>query len=278
MVLLDGKKISEEILGDLGKRIVLLPQALRLAIVFVGNDAATENFIVQKKKVGERTGVDVVVHRFKEGITKEELVDKVRFLAEKYDGIIVQLPIPGIDNEQDVLDAIPISKDVDVLSVEAVGNFRHMRGGVWPPIAATVKTLLDYYHIDYTDKHIVLVGGGKLIGSALNTWFKRKDVDVGHTIITKHTLYPERFIREGDIVIAGVPGRPKFITADMIREGAIVIDAGIVKVDGKIAGNVDFDSVSKKASYITPVPGGIGPVMVAMVYQNLYTLSQGSTQ
>lgn len=274
MILLDGKKLRDNVLDDLKTRIVQLGKTLTLSIVFVGDDFDTKKFIEQKKNVGEKLGVEVRLHHFLEGIRKEELMDQVRNISRDCDGIIVQLKLPGIDREQDVLDCIPPEKDVDVLSVSAIGDFRHERSEVWPPIVAAVKNFFDEYKIDYIPSHFVLVGGGKLVGGALDTWLKRKDVDIGRTIITKSTLHPERFIKEADILITGVPYKARFITGDMVKDGVVIIDAGIVKEGDTIVGNVDFESVGKKASFITPVPGGIGPLMVAMVYKNLVILTE----
>lgn len=283
MILLDGKKLAEEILSDVTKRMAKLQRKAKLVIFFVESgeeevDTPTLNFIRQKKHSGEKVGADVEIRKFgyisKEDLEKE--VDKAGKDAA-IDGIIVQLPIPGLSYEdrEAVLGHIPLEKDVDVLSGSAMGQyFRHMRELVWPPIVSAIKFFFDTYAIEYKNKRIAIVARGKLVGSAVDTWFKRPDEDIGPIVITKNTPNPEELMRMADIIIAGVPKKPNYITADMVKEGVIVIDAGNFRVNGKLVGNVDFESVSKKASYITPVPGGVGPLMVAMVYKNLVTLAE----
>lgn len=284
MVILDGKKLADEILADVQEKIAGLLRKPKLVIFFVpsGNeeqDGPTLNFIQQKKKSGEKLGVEIGIRECK-GITKEKLEEAIRDAGgdDAVDGIIVQLPISipklAYPEREKILNCIPVGKDVDVLSGNAMGrDFRHMNEIVWPPIVLAIKFFFDSYAIDYKKKRIVIYPRGKLVGSAVDTWLKRPDEDVGVISITKNTQNPEELLRQADILIVSVPDSPQCVTGDMVKEGVVIIDAGNFKVDGKLVGNVDFESVSKKASYITPVPGGIGPLMVAYVYKNLYTLA-----
>lgn len=275
-ILLDGEKLSKEIRADTKQNIAELGKSLRLAIVQVGNDPATNGFIAMKQKAGVELGVEVQLHTF-QTITKESLKKAVVALNddETVDGILIQLPLLGIDNDYEILNLVSADKDVDVLGVEAIGRLRHASDFLYPPVAGGSKAFFDAYDIHYQNTFIVLFGGGRLVGSALNTWFKRRDQRVGHAIITEHTPNPEKIIALADILIAGVPGEKnaEIITGDMVKEGVVVIDAGYYKIGNRKVGNIHFESVSKKASYITPVPGGIGPMTVAWVYKNLYLLA-----
>ncbi|MBI4114415.1 MAG: bifunctional 5,10-methylenetetrahydrofolate dehydrogenase/5,10-methenyltetrahydrofolate cyclohydrolase [Candidatus Niyogibacteria bacterium] len=286
-ILLDGKKLADEILDDLKMKIAALPRKPKLLIFFIASgeekvDTPTLNFIHQKSRSAEKIGIEVGIQEFGY-IGKEELEKEVKKAGDNpdVDGIIVQLPIPGLSyqDRQKVLNCIPVEKDVDVLSGKAMGeDFRHMNEMVWPPPVSAVRRIFEAYKIDYKKKRIVIAGRGKLIGSAIDTWFKRPDEDVGPIVITKNTPNPAELYRIADIIIAGIPDAPNVITGDMVKEGVIVIDAGNFRVDGKLVGNVDFESVSKKASYITPVPDGVGPLLVAYVLFNVYLLAKRRQQ
>ncbi|MDP2676721.1 MAG: bifunctional 5,10-methylenetetrahydrofolate dehydrogenase/5,10-methenyltetrahydrofolate cyclohydrolase [bacterium] len=275
-IVLDGEKLSKKIRDDLKKKIGDLGRTLHLAIVRVGDDPATNVFIKMKERVGKEMGVEVTTHAF-EKIERTALQEVVLGLSadDAVDGILIQLPLVGIDNEQEILDLVSADKDVDVLGVQAIGRLRHYKEFLYPPVVGSIMALFEAYHIQYRNAFVVLFGGGRLVGSALNTWFKRRDQRVGHAIITEHTTDPEKIIALGDIIIAGVPGEKnaEVITGDMIKDGAVVIDAGYFKLGERRVGNVHFESVSKKASHITPVPGGIGPLTVVWVYKNLYFLA-----
>lgn len=275
-ILLDGEKLSKEIREELQKKISALGRTLHLVIVQVGDDLATNGFIKMKERAGRELGVDVRIHKFE---TIERAVLKEFVLAlnanNAVDGILIQLPLVGIDNEQEILDIVSFEKDVDVLGVQAIGRMRHYKNFLYPPVVGGTIALFEKYHIAYNDKFVVLFGGGKLVGSAFSTFFKRKDKHVAYALITENMPNPEDIIRMGDIIIAGVPGERNagWITGDMIKNGVTVIDAGYFKRGDRRVGNVHFESVSKKASYITPVPGGIGPLTVVWVYKNLYLLA-----
>ena len=194
MILLDGKKLADEILVDVKEKIAVLPKKPKLVIFFVESgqkdvDVPTLNFILQKKRSGEKIGAEIEIREFGY-IGKEELAQEVRKAGNdsSVDGIIVQLPIPGISYEdrEAVLDHIPLGKDVDVLSGSAMGQrFRHMRESVWPPIVSAVRRFFEAYNIDYKKKQTVIVGRGKLVGSAIDTWFKRPDEDIGPLLSRK---------------------------------------------------------------------------------------------
>lgn len=289
MVFLDGKKLSEKILDELKAGIAASKKQLRLAAIVVGEDAVTQKFVAQKKKTAASVGVDVREYNFAETISTNELRKRVAEIVheEKNTGVIVQLPLPEHINTQYILNAVPPEKDVDVLSARAVGNFAVGKSVVMPPVAGAIKALFDEYQVDYRNKYTVIVGAGNLVGKPVALWLLNEKAMF--TVVRSSTQNPVEFTRNADILISGV-GKQKFITGDMVKDGVVIVDAG-TSVDRQpitdnlqpttdsrqqriIAGDVDFDSTASKVSYITPVPGGIGPVAVAILLKNLFLLSK----
>jgi methylenetetrahydrofolate dehydrogenase (NADP+) / methenyltetrahydrofolate cyclohydrolase len=273
MILLDGKKLAQKILGEKEKEIAGLSAKLRLGIVVVGEDPVVRKFIEQKKKAGMEIGVDVRVYPFEESITTNELRKQLAEITheEKNTGIIVQLPLPEHINTQYILNAITPEKDVDVLSARAIGNFAVGKSSIMPPVVGAIKAFFEEYRIDYKNKYIVIVGAGGLVGKPVALWLLTEGVSF--SIVRSRTENPQQFFKNADIIITGI-GKPGYITGDNIKEGVVVIDAGISEAEGKLVGDADFDSVSSKASYITPVPGGVGPVTIAVLFQNLFILGK----
>ncbi len=273
MILLDGKKLSQKILEELRGRISVTKKKLRLAIVVVGEDPVVKKFIEQKKKTAEVIGVDVRIYPFEASITTNELRKCLAEIVheEKNTGVIVQLPLPEHINTQYILNSVTPEKDIDVLSARAIGNFATGKGEIYPPVAGTVSAIFEEYKIDYRNKYIVMVGAGNLVGKPLALWLLNEKITF--SVVRSSTANPREFLDKADIIISGI-GKPKFITGDMVKDGVVVIDAGTSESEGRIAGDVDFDSVSRKAAYITPVPGGVGPVTVAMLFKNLIALAK----
>lgn len=279
MILLDGKKLSEKILEEVRQEIAGIDRKLRLAAVVVGKDPVIEKFIKQKKKTAVAVGIDVRVYPFEEAITTNELRKRMSEIVheERNTGVIVQLPLPAHINPRYILNSVIPEKDVDVLSAKAIGNFVAGKSPILPPVVGAIKALLEEHQIDYKTKYIVVLGAGNLVGKPVALWLLNEKVTF--SVIRSGTQNPEEFLKRADIIISGV-GKPKFITGDMVKEGVVVIDAGTSESEGpstelgvkKIVGDVDFDSVAPKASYITPVPGGVGPVTVAVLLKNLIKL------
>ncbi len=271
MILLDGKKISEKILNELKAKITDTKKALRLAAVVVGKDPATQKFIEQKKKAAESIGVEVRVYAFEPSITTNELRKRIAEIVHEKNniGVIIQLPLPAHINTQYILNAIPPEKDVDVLSARALGNFYVGKSEILPPVVGAIKAFFDEYGIEIKGKYAVVVGAGRLVGKPTALWLMNEGALV--SAVNEYTKDFGVFTRAADIIVSGA-GKPKLISGDMIKDGAIVIDAGTSESEGKIVGDVDFDSVSKKADYLTPVPGGVGPLTVAILLKNLITL------
>ncbi len=273
MVLLDGKKLADKILAEIKQGLVKEKHSPRLAVVVVGEDPVIRKFIEQKKKVAHSVDIDVRVHPFEESVTTNELRRRIAEIVheEKNSGVIIQLPLPNHINTQYILNSVPPEKDVDMLSARALGNFITGKSQTLSPVAGAVKAFFEEYKIEYKNKHIVVAGLGNLVGRPVALWLFSEHASF--SVINQDTPNPENFLRGSDIIISGI-GKPKFITEDKVKEGVIVIDAGTSESEGKLAGDVDFESVSKKASYITPVPGGVGPVTIALLLKNLVTLSK----
>lgn len=273
MILLDGKKIAQKILAELKSEIAAMKKKPRLAVAVVGRDSVVESFIAQKKKAGESVGIDVRVYPFPETITTNELRKRLAAIVheEKNTGVIIQLPLPAHINKQYILSAIPPEKDPDVLSARAIGNFAVGKSMVMPPVAHAVKTLFESYEIDYREKQILLLGAGSLVGRPVALWLMQEHAIF--SVVGSPEYDATSLISGADIIITGI-GHPGFVTGDMIKKGAIIVDAGTSESAGKMVGDVDQKSVASKASYLTPVPGGIGPVTVAMLFKNLLVLAK----
>lgn len=271
MILLDGKKLSQKILDEVGLEVTKLDGKLRLGVVLVGKNPVIEKFIEQKKKAAESVGIDIRIYSFDEAITNNELRKRLAEVVheKRNTGVIIQLPLPAHINQQYILNSVTPEKDPDVLSSRAIGSFVTGKSLILPPVAGAVKAFFEEYGIDYKKKNIVIVGAGDLVGKPVTFWLLGEKATF--SVVRSVTEHPEEFLKRADIVISGV-GKPKFITADMIKEGAVVVDAGTSESEGKVVGDVDFDSVAQKAAYLTPVPGGVGPVTVAMLLKNLLTL------
>ncbi len=272
--ILDGKLLARKIGEEIRDTLTGSKKKLRLAIVVVGEDPVVRAFIQKKQKEAAALGIDTRVFPFEVHITTNELRKRLSVIVheKKNSGVIIQLPLPPHINTQYILNSIPPEKDVDMLSARAIGNFTVGKSTVMPPVVGAIRAFFEEYGISYREKKIVIVGAGNLVGRPVALWLARERIPF--SLIEKDTPAPEKILREADIIISGV-GIPGLITGDKVKEGVVVIDAGTSESGGKVVGDVDFDSVSKKASYITPVPGGVGPVAVAMLFKNLVTLELG---
>lgn len=271
MVILDGKALAEKIYTELREEVSKSAKKYRLAVILVGENAVIEKFVETKRKIGVRIGVDVRVYHFPESISATELRKRIAEIVheEKNSGVIVQLPLPAHIEKQSILNAVVSEKDVDVLSARAVGNFSVGKSRIAPTVVGAIQELFREYKIDVKGKTVAILGAGALVGKPVAMWIMKESSVV--TVITEETPNPEEILKKADIIISGI-GRPGYITGDMVKDGVVVVDAGTSESGGKIRGDVDFDSVSKKASYITPVPGGVGPLTVAMIFKNLLAL------
>ncbi len=276
MMLLDGKKLSQKMLDEVKQDVSGLKKRLRLAVVVVGKDPVVAKFIEQKKKAAESVGIGVRIYPFETEITTNELRKRIAEIVheEKNTGAIVQLPLPAHINAQYILNSVTPEKDVDVLSARALGNFVTGKSHIMPPVAGAIKALFDEYQIDHKSKNIVIVGAGNLVGKPVALWLLNEKTTF--SMIRSSTQNPQDFLKRADIIVSGI-GKPKSITGDMVKEGVVIVDAGTSESEGKVVGDADFDSTAQKASFITPVPGGVGPVTIAVLLRNLLVLSETSS-
>ena len=273
MILLDGKKLSQKILDELKREVAGIKKQLRLAVVVVGEDPVVKKFIEQKKKTAAAVGINIRIYPFEEKITTNDLRKRIAQIAheKKNLGVIIQLPLPEHVSAQYILNSVMPEKDIDVLSSRSLGNFVTGKSLILPPVVGAVKTFFEEYKIDYKNKYVVVVGAGNLVGRPVALWLFQEKATF--SVLRSATKNSEEFLRQADIVISGA-GKPKFITGSMVKEGVIIIDAGTSESEGKLVGDIDFASVFPKASFITPVPGGIGPLTVVMLFKNLVAVSK----
>jgi len=267
MRILDGKKLAERILVNLKKTKL----RLTLAVVLVGDNPVSKIFINQKKIACEKVGINFRLYKFSAKIKPQKLKKEIKKIVKNpaNSGIIVQLPLPRRFVPEEFLNLIPEEKDIDVLSEKSLGKFYQGVLPVLPPTVAGILYLLRYYHINVKGKNIVVLGAGRLVGFPLAIQLLREKATV--SVLNEFTKDAPSFTKKADILISGV-GKPNLIKGKMIKKGTVVIDAGTSLKKDRLVGDVDFKSVSKKASYITPVPGGVGPMTVAFLIENLVKL------
>jgi len=271
-MIIDGKKLADETLYLLGQEIKEKQLKLKLVAILVSLNPGLKKFVELKKKAAEKIGIDFELRQFPENISNDELMTEVEKVSnlENVSGVLVELPLPDGLDRQKILNKIPEKKDVDVLSEKSENNFFKGNFEILPPAVEAVKIILEKYKINSKNKKVAVFGQGVLVGKPISYWFSK----IGSKVfaIDEFTKNPKKYSLMADILVSGV-GKPDLIDGDMIKEGVIIFDFGYENKEGKMVGDVDFDSVSKKAKFITPVPGGMGPLVVVSVLKNLITLS-----
>ncbi len=234
----------------------------------VGENSVSRVFIERKRETCERVGVGFKLYRLEKNISLQGLKNAVEKIAEEKDnsGVVVQLPLPEAFNSQEILNLIPPEKDIDCLSQRNLDNFYKGEPLILPPVVGAVSHLLKEYKILVKGKSIVIIGAGRLVGQPVSRWLSGKKARV--SLVDKFTKNVSSLTRGADIIISGV-GKPGLITGEMVKNGVVVIDAGTIVEGNKLKGDIDFKSVAKKASYITPVPGGVGPLTITCLLENL---------
>lgn len=272
MKILNGKKLSEEILNKIKIKIRKNRLNLKLAIVLVGKDASSLNFIKQKERVCKRLGIGFKLYNYQKNVVSKKLAEEVRNISadNSVSGVVIQLPLPKGINTDDILNSVPSKKDPDVLSKNSSAKFYSGDFSLMLPTIAGIAKFFDKYKIKIEGKNAVVVGNGRLVGKPAVLWLKAKKAKV--VILNSKIKKISDYVKKADILICGT-GKAGLINGLMVKNGVVVIDAGSNIKKGKIFGDVDFKSVSKKASYITPVPGGVGPMTVAMLMENLVKLN-----
>ncbi len=268
---IDGKLISQQIKDELKEKVAALVaegKTCALAVIQVGNDPASSVYVGNKKKACAYIGIESIAYELPEETSEQELLDIIDKLNKdpKVNGILCQLPLPSHINEDHVIHAISPEKDVDGFHPRNVGALVIGEKGFVSCTPAGIIQLLKRSNIEIAGKHCVVIGRSNIVGKPMALLMLRENATV--TICHSRTQNLKEICKEADILIVAI-GKPKFINADYVKEGAVVIDVGIHRnEDNKLCGDVDFDSVEPKASYITPVPGGVGPMTIAMLMNN----------
>lgn len=272
-MILDGNALAEKILKELKLKTIHDGQPLQLAAIVIGEDEGIKKFVRLKKKMAEFAGLVFSSYEFSGQASQEEVLKTIKYLNNDSDvhGIFVELPILAQFDQDSILNAVTPSKDADVLSETMQKRFYSNTSPILPPAVGALKLALTEGAVSVKDKSVAVVGHGFLVGKPIAHWLTQEGARV--SIVDVDTKKPEVIIRTADIVVAGA-GKPGLITADMIKDQAAVIDFGYSLRKGKAVGDVAFDEVAKKASFITPVPGGVGPLVIAAVLQNVILLSE----
>ena len=279
MKILDGKATSLKMMERIKEQVKDAISSGRryptLHIFLVGNDFARKTYVEMKNKKAQEIGIECDVHSLAEDTTTEELVDEIERLNRDstVDGIMVQLPLPkGID-EDVVLESISPRKDVDGLTSVNLGRlFKNNSTAIAPATPKGILNLLHEYGIEIDGKSAVVIGRSDIVGLPVAAMLQNENATV--TICHSHTKNLQELTNKADILVVGI-GKPQYITADFVREAAVVIDVGTNRnEEGKLVGDVDLDSVKEKVEYITPVPGGVGPMTIASLFSNLIEIYQ----
>ena len=274
MAIIDGKLVSATVREEIKEKIAEAGEkygkTFKLTVIIAGNDPASEIYVRNKGKACEAVGIQSETIKLSENTSQEEIekivTDKVS--DDSVDGILVQLPLPKTLDEKRVLKLIPPEKDVDGFTDANVGRLALFSDDALCSCTPQgMIKLLDSYDIPLKGKHAVVVGRSNIVGKPMSLMLLRRDCTV--TVCHSKTENLAKYTKDADILVCAV-GKKHIITADMVKDGAVVLDAGINRVDGKIYGDADYEEISKKAAYITPVPGGVGPMTITMLMYNTY--------
>ena len=278
--LIDGNAVSATIRSRLTNRVSDLKEkgiSPCLATILVGNDPASAIYVQNKQKAAKQVGLVTQDHRLKEDLLQHELAKLIDSLNNdsSVHGILVQLPLPNHINEFDIINKISPRKDVDGLTSINSGLLLHGEASLKPCTPSGIVELLDYYNIEIRSQNVIIVNRSILVGKPLALLLLERDATV--IICHSKSVNLNRLLLQSDIIITAVGDRNKFVlNSEMIKEKAVVIDVGTNRQSGKLLGDVDFESVKEKASWITPVPGGVGPMTIAMLLSNTVTASLNS--
>ena len=271
MSIIDGKKVSSHIKDNIAAEVKILKNKTGktpgLAVVLVGDDPASAVYVKNKNKTCKNIGFQSFEHILPENTSEDKLLNLINELNndDQVNGILVQLPLPSHISSKKILVSIDPQKDVDGFHLENVGRLVSGNALFKPCTPAGIIKLLDEYKIEIEGKNAVIIGRSNIVGKPVSSLLLERNATV--TICHSRTKDLPSITRSADILIAAI-GKPNFVSLDMVKNNAVVIDVGINRLDGKLVGDVDFASVSKQASLITPVPGGVGPMTIAMLMEN----------
>ena len=278
MILLDGKALSAKIKEEVKEEVSSIVKEKNitpgLAVILVGNDAASATYVASKAKACKDAGIYSVVHEMPESITQEELLDTINMMNNnpKLDGILVQLPLPKHIDTTTVLEAINPLKDVDGFHPYNVGRMVSNLDSFLPATPFGVMRMFEEHNIEVSGKDVVVIGSSDIVGKPMASLLINKKATV--TVCNSRTKDLKAHTSKADIVIIAV-GVPYLLKEDMVKDGAVVIDVGINRLDtGKLVGDADFEGLKNKCSFLTPVPGGVGPMTIAMLLKNTIKASK----
>ena len=268
MTIIDGKVVSAHIRQELSSEVKELGIKPKLAVILVGNDPASAVYVRNKQKACIETGIEPLQITLPENTAEDDLLALIDELNsdESVNGILVQLPLPKTISEKKVIERISPKKDVDAFTYESVGKIVDGNYGFLPCTPAGIMELLKFYNISPEGKECVIIGRSNIVGKPMALLLLNANGTV--TVCHSRTHDLKEVTKRADILVVAI-GKPNFVTSDMVKDGAVVIDVGINRLpDGKLCGDVAFDEVSEKASFITPVPGGVGPMTITMLMKN----------
>jgi methylenetetrahydrofolate dehydrogenase (NADP+)/methenyltetrahydrofolate cyclohydrolase len=269
--IISGKELSKTIRQEVKEQVIALTEKYNrkphLAVVLVGDDPASKSYVRAKERACEKAMMKSTVILKDEDTSEEELLQIIEKLNDDdtVDGILVQLPLPEQINEDKVIDAIKLEKDVDGFHPLNLAYMHLGRHAIYPATPKGIMTMIERSNIPLKGKKALVIGRSNIVGKPVAMMLLKEHATV--TIAHSRTENLKAECLAADIIVAAV-GKPKMITADMVKEGAVVIDVGVNRVDGKLVGDVDFDALKDKTSYITPVPGGVGPMTITSLLQN----------
>lgn len=270
MILIEGNKLKEKIIRDLKEKTKSLPRPIKIAIIQVGNNEFSTIYINQKKKLEQEINILINHIKLQEETKEQEIIKKINTLNKdkEIDGIMVQLPLPKHLNQKAIVNAIDENKDIDGLTDSNIIKLYNNNYTLAPCTPIGILKLLELYKIDIKDKNIVILGRSDIVGKPLSLLLTNSNATV--TLCHSKTKDVKSITNKASILISAI-GKPKLITKNYIKENAIIIDVGINKDEnGKLCGDIDFEDVKDKVSYITPVPKGVGPATIAMFLENSY--------
>ena len=272
--ILDGKKLSKKIKSDVKLETTELIKQYKkkphLVVILIGDDPASETYVRSKEKSSKAAGLASTIIKKDSSITEKELIKLIQSLNDDEDvhGILLQLPIPKHIDGEKVINLIDPSKDVDGFSNHHVARLNKGLDALVPCTPLGIMEILNAYDIDLEGKHAVVMGRSQIVGKPMASLLLKANATV--TVTHSRTKDLKSMTRQADILVVAV-GKAKMVDASYIKEGAVLIDVGISRIDGKLYGDIDFESVQEKAGYVTPVPGGVGPMTIAMLLKNTLT-------
>lgn len=273
MLIIDGRKIKDEMIEEIKKEVISLPFSPVFCDILVGDDPVSASYVRIKSKIATLAEIKFRTVSFKNDVQTEEIIEEIENLnrVPHMCGIIIQLPLPGHIDKRKVLDAISPSLDVDCLGEINSEKFYNNEDGISYPTALACLKILDSLNIDLSEKEILIMGQGSLVGLPVAHLLKKRGLKI-KTVDSK-TDQVEDLIKNADVIISAI-GKAKYIKGDMIKEKVVIIDAGTSEDNGAVVGDVDLSSVEEVASFVSPTPGGVGPVTVAMLLGNVLQVAK----